>query len=168
MGGLAGYNRYAEQSREPERRSSADWKWTIFRRRPVTAGVRRKRMAWWTIGYLVLFGLLAVAGLWDDARNRRPAWFLGCAVVSNVTVIYLFVAFWQPSLRVPLGWAAPVLFVASMCWELFQSFEDLRGLRVDPQVSETQQRAMATITAGVLLMVCLPAFIVAGISAFGG
>jgi len=28
-----------EQCREPERRSQADLKWTIFRRRPVTAGV---------------------------------------------------------------------------------------------------------------------------------
>ncbi len=31
----------AEQCREPERRSQADLKWTISRRRPVTADVRR-------------------------------------------------------------------------------------------------------------------------------
>ena len=30
-----------DQCREPEGRSRADLKWTIFRRRPVTAGVRQ-------------------------------------------------------------------------------------------------------------------------------
>lgn len=34
-----------EQIREPERRSQADLQWTIFRRRPVTAGVRRRKLS---------------------------------------------------------------------------------------------------------------------------
>jgi hypothetical protein len=123
-------------------------------------------MTWWIIIYLGLFGMLSAGGLWDDYRDGRPAWFLGCAVVSNVIVIYLFVAFWQPSLRAPFGTLAPVAFVASMCWELFQAVEDIRGLRSDPELSERQQRVVASITAIALPIICLPAFIVAGISAF--
>ena len=123
-------------------------------------------MSWWIIIYLGLFGLLSAAGLWDDYHDRRPAWFLGCAVASNLTVIYLFVAFWQPSLRSPLGLVAPVAFIASICWELFQAVQDIRALRTDPELSETQQRVIPTITAIALPMICLPAFIVAGISAF--
>lgn len=61
---------------------------------------------------------------------------------------------------------APVAFIASMCWELFQAVEDIRGIRADPELSETQQRVVATISAIALSMICLPAFIVAGISAF--
>jgi len=123
-------------------------------------------MSWWIIIYLGLFGVLSAAGLWDDYRDRRPAWFLACAVASNLTVGYLFVAFWQPSLRSPMGLVAPVAFIGSMCWELFQAVEDIRGLRVDPELSETQQRVVASISAIALAVICLPAFIVAGISAF--
>jgi hypothetical protein len=57
--------------------------------------------------------------------------------------------------------------MASMCWELFQAVDDIRGLRDDPELSEAQQRRVATVTAIALPMVCLPAFAVAGISAFG-
>ena len=123
-------------------------------------------MSWWIIGYLGLFVVLSAGGLWDDYRDRRPAWFLACAVLSNLTVIYLFVAFWQPSLRSLLGLVAPVAFIVSMCWELFQAVEDIRGLRADPELSETERRVVATMTAVALPLVCLPAFIVAGISAF--
>ena len=123
-------------------------------------------MSLWTIIYLALFGVLAAAGLWDDVRDRRAAWFLGCAFISNLTVIYLFVAYWQPSLRAPLGLVAPLAFVASMCWELFQAVEDIRALRSDPELSERQQRVVASVTAIALPAICLPAFVVAGISAF--
>jgi hypothetical protein len=123
-------------------------------------------MSWWIITYLGLFGILSAGGLWDDYNERRPAWFLACAVASNLTVIYLFLAFWQPSLRSSLGLAAPAAFIASMCWELFQVIEDFRGLRADPKLTETQQRVVATVTAVALSLICLPAFIMAGISAF--
>jgi hypothetical protein len=123
-------------------------------------------MPWWVISYLALFGALSAGGVWDDYRDRRPAWFLACAVLSNLIVIYLFVALWQPSLRLPWDLVAPVAFIASMCWEVFQAVEDIRSLRADPELAEAQQRALATITAVALLLVCLPAFIIAGISAF--
>ena len=123
-------------------------------------------MSWWIIIYLGLFGVLSAGGLWDDYRTQRPAWFLALAVVSNLTVIYLFVAFWQPSLRSLLGLVAPVAFIASMCWELFQVVEDIRGISADPELSKIQQLVFATIAAVALPVICVPAFVVAGISAF--
>jgi hypothetical protein len=123
-------------------------------------------MSWWSLIYLGLFGVLAAAGLWDDIRNRRPAWFLGCVVFSNLTVVYLFAAYWRPSLLAPWSVMAPVAFVVSMCWELLQGIQDIRALDADPELSETEQRLITGITAIALPITCLPAFIVAGISAF--
>lgn len=123
-------------------------------------------MTWWIISYLGLYVVLAVAGVWDDYLNHRPAWFLGVAFLSNLTCIYLFVAFWHPVLRAPLGLVAPVTFVAAMCWELFQAVEDIRGLAPDPELSEKQQRVVAYFTTLALPLLCAPAFVVAGISAF--
>jgi hypothetical protein len=65
-----------------------------------------------------------------------------------------------------LGLVAPLAFVASMCWELFQAVEDIRALRSDPELSEREQRVIAGVTAIALPVICLPAFVVAGISAF--
>ena len=123
-------------------------------------------MSLWTVIYLALFGAVAAAGLWDDVRDRRPTWFLGCVVISNLTVSYLFVAYWHPSLRSPWGVVAPLAFVASMCWELFQAVVDVRVLRSDAEPSEGDQRLIASIAAIALAAVCLPAFVIAGMSAF--
>ncbi len=125
-------------------------------------------MSWWAIIYFGLFGVLSVAGLWDDFFERRPAWFLACAVASNLIMADLIVAFWRPSLSAALGIVAPVAFVVSMCWELFQAVEDLRTLHSDPDLSESEQRFVTIFTAITLPVLCLPAFIVAGISAFRG
>ncbi|HEU4340453.1 MAG TPA: hypothetical protein VFU31_02665 [Candidatus Binatia bacterium] len=123
-------------------------------------------MSWWIISYFVLFAVLAAGGLWDDWRDRRPAWFLGCALLSNVIIAYLFVAFWQPSLRAPLGVVAQLAFAASICWELFQLVQDIHGLHSDPELSERQQRLYATVVAIAVPLICLPAFLIAGITAF--
>ena len=123
-------------------------------------------MTWWIILYLVLYAVLALAGLWEDYHDNRPAWFFGLAVLSNVTIVYLFVAFWYPALRIRLGIVAPAAFVASICWEVFQAVEDIRALATDPELSETQQRVVAAITAVTLTALCMPAFVIAGIAAF--
>ena len=123
-------------------------------------------MSWWAIIYLALFGVLGAAGLWDDVRERRPTWFLGCAVISNLTVGYVFVAYWQPSLRAPWGLVAPLAFVASMCWEVFQAVGDVRALRYDPELTARGQRVISSVAAIAVSVICLPAFVVAGISAF--
>ncbi len=122
-------------------------------------------MTWWTLLYLGFFAALALAGLWSDYRDRRSAWFLGAAVLSNLTVVYLFVAYWHPALRTPLGLVAPVAFLAAMGWELFQAVEDIRGIRSDPELTERGQRVVAAIVAVVLPVLCLPAFVVAGMAA---
>jgi len=119
-------------------------------------------MSWWITFYFVVFCLLSIAGICDDYRDRRPSWFLGCAIVANLIVAYLFVAYWQPTLRASLGSIASVAFVAAMCWELFQGAEDIRALYADPEVSH----AVTVVTALAYPLICLPAFIVAGLTAF--
>ena len=125
-------------------------------------------MSWWAIIYFGLFGVLSVAGLRDDFCERRPAWFLACAVVSNLIVAYLIVAYWREFLSAAWGIVAPVAFVVSMCWELFQAVEDLREWHSDPDLLESEQRFVTIFTAITFPVMCLPAFIIAGISAFRG
>ena len=60
-------------------------------------------MTWWIISYLVLYAVLAVAGVWEDYRDHRPAWFLNVAALSNLTTIYLFVALLAPRPPCPFG-----------------------------------------------------------------
>lgn len=119
-------------------------------------------MPWWILVYFIMFCVLSVAGIWDDCRDRRPAWFLGCAIVSNVIIAYLFVAYWQPTMRSALGSIASAAFVAAMCWELFQATEDIRALQTAPEFS----RAVTVVTAITYPVICSPAFIVAGLTAF--
>lgn len=123
-------------------------------------------MSWWFGIYLGLYAVLSAAGLRDDYRDRRPAWFLASAIASNLTVAFFFIAFWQPSFCAPLGLAAPLAFIAAMCWEWFQTAQDIRRLCAEPGLSAPQQRLIAIISTLFSLTICLPAFAVAGISAF--
>jgi hypothetical protein len=124
-------------------------------------------MSWWIFIYLGLFGVVSVAAFRDDYRNQRPVWSVACSVVSFVIVTYLFIAFWHPLLRAPLGMVAPPAFVVSVCWFLYQAVEDIRKLPATPKLSKTQRRIAAIITAVVVPVILLPAFIVAGIAALG-
>lgn len=124
-------------------------------------------MPWWAILYLVCFTALGVAEVWGDCRDRRPEWFLACAIFSNLAVVYLFVAFWQPFLRVPLWHGAPVIYLAAVFWEFSSIVDDVRSLHGDPNMRETQRRIVPVVTATMTMAICLPAFVVAGISALG-
>jgi hypothetical protein len=123
-------------------------------------------MPWWVTLYFALFGLLALAGIWDDYSNRRPVLFLCCVIFSNLVIVFLFAAFWYPLLSNSLGFAAPMVFLGSMGWEMCEAVKDIRALRSDPEISESQQRFVATVTAVAIPVICLPAFIVSGIAAF--
>jgi hypothetical protein len=123
-------------------------------------------MSWWIIVYIGVFILLSAAGLWDDYCDRRPVWSLVCALLANLTVAYLFVTFWHTSLRSPVGIVAPTAFVASMCWEAFQAIKEILDLPADPELTAKQQRAVVALTTVALIVLCVPVFIVAGISAF--
>jgi hypothetical protein len=123
-------------------------------------------MRWWTLTYLVLFGLLSVGGLWDDYRKRRPVLFLGCAALSNLVVGYLLLAFWYPSLRAVFGFVTPVMFIAAVGWEVFEFAEDVRAFRNDSSLSASDKRIVAAIGILATPMLCLPAFMLSGIVAF--
>lgn len=130
------------------------------------AVLRVTHMPWWAILYLVCFAALSVAGVWGDCRERRPAWFLACAILSNLALVYFFVAYWRPVLRVSFWHAAPVIYLASVLWEVFSMVDDVRSLRGEPSMVEWERRIVPVVTAVATAVICLPAFIVAGISAF--
>lgn len=119
----------------------------------------------WAILYLICFAALGVAGVWVDCRERRPAWFLTCAILSNLAVIYLFITFWRPVFRVPLWYAAPVIYLASVFWEVFSMVDEIRSLRGEPSMGDPERRIVAVVTAVATSVLVLPAFIVAGMSA---
>lgn len=120
----------------------------------------------WIIVYFVLFGVLSLAGLWDDWFRRKPKWFLLCSLFANIIVGLLIAGFWYSGCRAIFSFFAVPLFVAAALWEVFQAVDDIRSDTRDPAMTEKEDTLGKVI--GVLLALCLilPAFVVAGISAF--
>jgi cytochrome bd-type quinol oxidase subunit 2 len=83
------------------------------------------RMPWWAIIYLVVFAGLCVAAVWDDDRDGRSMPFLLCSVLAHSTIVYLFIAFWQPALVGPFGIVLATAFVLAIGWHVFQTVADL-------------------------------------------
>ena len=125
-----------------------------------------KEMNWWIITYFALFGMISLGGLWDDWCHNKPPWFLICSLFSTVVVGLLFAGFWYSGCHAILSCLAIPLFIAAAVWEVFQGVDDIRSLTRDPELSEKED-SLAN-AAGVILatVLVLPAFVVAGISAF--
>src|SRR5688572_274902 len=122
-------------------------------------------MTLWTALYFGLFLVVAASGLFHAYRDETPRLHLIACALSDLTISYLFLAFWYPALRPPFTVAAPA-FVAAVFWSIFDIVEDIRTLPLDPNLSETRLRAMGALTLITLLLVNGPAFAIAGISAF--
>jgi len=123
-------------------------------------------MAWWAILYTTVYCLLAMAGFWSDYEGRKAKWFLGCAISSNLVIAYLYIAYWYPTFRVDFGPVVPTLFVAALCWEIFQLADDMRTSQPDPELSAAAHRGVAIVTTLCIAGICFPAYAIAGIVAF--
>ena len=120
-------------------------------------------MPWWTIIYLGLFLVVVVAGTCLEPREGgdKPA-VLVLDAVSAIVCAYLFVSYWVSSWRQPLGAAAPLLFILTAGWQLFDTPRGLRRVLSDPELSAREKR---WLLVGIV-MFFTPAYIVAGVAAF--
>ena len=125
-------------------------------------------MAWWIKFYLLLYVIFAIAGMWDDYKAKRSIGYIFAAGLSNVVIVGLFVALLNPEKLERFGMLVPWAFVAAMCWEVFQFVEDNWSERSETDRIRIRSRDRRALIVGVLLYmaISLPAFIVAGISAF--
>ena len=122
-------------------------------------------MTWWIALYLGLFVAVSASGLLDAYRGHTSRWFLVAYVLSDLVIVYLFVAFWYPALRPPLGFAAPA-FIGALFLAIFDVLQDIRTMTIDPNIAESRYRAQGAMTLIALLLVNGPAFAIAGITAF--
>ena len=111
--------------------------------------------------YLVLYGLISVAGIVSDIHDRKPSWFVACAVTANLIEAFLIAAYWHPVLVTGLGFVALTSFVLAMCWELYAGVVDLR----DPELA-TLSNVRKAIWLMVAALLLVPAYVLAGLAAF--
>lgn len=104
-------------------------------------------------------------GVFDDRREGRPRWFLALAGLSNAVIILIFLSYWNRAWLGALALFAETLFIAAMVWECYQVALDLRAAKLP----SGDDGGHATNFLGILLfaVIFLPAFVIAGISAFG-
>ena len=119
----------------------------------------------WIGLYFGLFLAVTASGLVNGFQDHTPRLHLAACAVSDVTISYLFLAFWYPALRPPFIIAAPA-FIAALCWSIFDIVEDIRTLPLNRNLSEARLRVMGALTLVTLLLVNGPAFAIAGITAF--
>lgn len=122
----------------------------------------------WIQLYLAVFIVFSIAGILDDFRERRPSWFLAFAGLSNIIIVILFIAYWNRSWLDGVGTLAQVLFITAMAWEGYQAVLDFRATGAESNSEEEGGRAALIIGILLFSVLCLPAFVVAGISAFRG
>lgn len=116
--------------------------------------------------YIVVFAVVSVLGIADDAASRRPLWWMVAGILSSVATGYLFVAYWLPDLRAPLGLGAVAMVVAAAAWEVCSAISDIR--RETALVNELSEAGGRWVMMGAVTLYTFttaPAFLIAGASA---
>ena len=123
------------------------------------------KMTFWVAAYFGLFLTVTASALFHAYWNDTPRLAVFAFVLSEVTIGYLFLAFWYPALRLPLSVAAPA-FVAALSWTMIDILEDIRTLPIPQNYSVIRLRLTYALALILMLLVNGPAFAIAGITAF--
>ena len=116
--------------------------------------------------YLMIYVGLAVGGIWIDIRERRPAWFITLATLSDVVIVNLFLAYFDRALREWMDPFAPVAFLAALGWQIFQLHDEFFAAKPDAESAEDEPERLSDVTLVVVVALCLPAYVGAGFAAF--
>lgn len=116
-------------------------------------------MPWWVVLYLVVLALLSLAGLVDDARDRRPAWWLGLALSSAVASVALVLAYWEVLPTSPPALLFALLVVA-VGFDAWSAVRDLRAdaAAPDPELNPAASVGTRLLGVGLGLLLLLPAW----------
>lgn len=95
----------------------------------------------------------------DSRRDGKPPWFLFASTASLLTVLTYMVAFWHLDWAERLGRQGSLVFVAAVCWEVFELWDDYVDLR---------KRGLPSRFLFVLFGLFLPGYVLAFIAASYG
>jgi hypothetical protein len=112
--------------------------------------------------YLVMFVAFSIFAdtLGESDGTSRIRWFAD--LVAGGIFAVLFVGFWLPSIYRALGFAAQVLFVAAVAWELYSSPADLREIWRDRELSRSERVGLTLLPP----LLAWPLYVVAGVGVF--
>jgi hypothetical protein len=120
---------------------------------------------WWVLAAIVVFGVLAMGGLYDNLKSRNPLWFTAGDIVADVALVVLALAHWLPELGNPVRGVAVLLLAGVLAWLPLSIRNDLLDVSGDESLSNAQRRigvALALLVAAPLYWWALPYAVLSG------
>jgi hypothetical protein len=108
---------------------------------------------WWVLAAIVVFGVLAMGGLYDNLKSRNPLWFTAGDIAADVVLVVLALAHWLPELGNPVRGVAVLLLAGVLAWLPLSIRNDLLDVSGDESLSNAQRRigvALALLVAAPL------------------
>jgi UDP-N-acetylmuramyl pentapeptide phosphotransferase/UDP-N-acetylglucosamine-1-phosphate transferase len=113
---------------------------------------------WWVVGYLCVLVGLSAGGIVDDARDRRPRWWLAMACLSACASVVLVLRYWE-AIAVP---DSPLSLLGLLAFAVaFDGASASSDLRAGDDGSGSAAGEAAYTRAGVALamLILLPAYV---------
>lgn len=92
-------------------------------------------MPWWVLAAIVVFGVLAMGGLYDNLKSRNPLWFTAGDIAADVVLVVLALAHWLPELGNPVRGVAVLLLAGVLAWLPLSIRNDLLDVSGDESLS---------------------------------
>ena len=83
-------------------------------------------MPWWLLIYLAGYGVFTYKWSRDHLRENGSKLSLSAELASDACMVIAALAYWLPSVRLLLGNAATLIFVAGLAWLFVAAIRDLR------------------------------------------
>lgn len=119
-------------------------------------------MPWWGTIYLVVIFLVTVFGIYLEIRDREKPIIIVMDGLAELVFVYFAVCFWISTLNQLPKKITLVIYLTAIVWEVAGILREIRAIRLDPELSITEQRWVLIIAYSLFI----PAYVLAGMTAF--
>lgn len=114
---------------------------------------------WFAYIYLFIYGLLAIAGCFDNYRSRYKLWQQIIAILSSIFVVIYVVGFFHYRFGFTLRWFIIPMLLVGISWEFHEISTDLRLINNNKEISPSERGAIYYLTLVITNIIIIPGYL---------
>jgi hypothetical protein len=125
-------------------------------------------MPWWLLIYLLAVAVVAILGARDEIQDGGPIARAAIELIADALLITAALAYWLEPVRILIGSAGPVVYVAGLSGVGLSAVREIKKLKPDPELSRRGNFASVVLGVGLFIALYSPLVYWGFSHAYGG